>query len=459
MNLLKKLKIELWLVILGFILIFIGMIFYGALVRHELMSISWKVDSKLPVLSRTALFLAEIPANLNQIIQGPKADLLAHEQRFKFSGFQGQPLEEEVYLLLTKYDGSRKESIVELIDLRTFEVKKTWNPDITQINSLVDISYPEFKSTRRDSSSERYSITHPFLTEDGGLIFQNNSPLVKINKDSQLVWQNQEDAFHHSIEQDYEGNFWVPTGLFPYRVSKNISPEFGSFQDDAITKVSPDGKILFQKSVSNIFIENNMGHYIFPIVTFFSADPIHLNDIQPVMNDGPYWKRGDIFMSLRHLSMILLYRPSTNEIIWYGAGETVAQHDINILDDHRISIFNNNLQSLSGIAGKGKVDKQNEILIYDFKTNSYSKYLNESLKKYDVRTVSQGRSRILDNNDLYVAESNSARLLYFNADGSLRWQFVNRAEDDGKAFLMKWPRIFYSPEDLNKIHKVLESDK
>ena len=45
-------------------------------------------------------------------------------------------------------------------------------------------------------------------------------------------------------------------------------------------------------------------------------DGLHLNDIQPALTDSPYWKKGDLFLSLRHKSLILLYRPSTGKIIW-----------------------------------------------------------------------------------------------------------------------------------------------
>ena len=102
--------------------------------------------------------------------------------------------------------------------------------------------------------------------------------------------------------------------------------------------------------------------------TFF-INPIHLNDIQPVNEDSNFWKKGDVFLSIAHQSMILLYRPSTNEIIWKGVGHTYYQHDVDILDDHRISIFNNNSKTLGDVA---TVDGNNEVVIYDFKTNQYT---------------------------------------------------------------------------------------
>jgi len=445
MDLLKKIKVELWVLCLVSLLSLLLAIGTGVLVRQELVG-----SVKLGIVSKAALFLAEIPMNLKKMTVH---DLLANQQRFpNVSGFQGKPLEEETYLLLSKYDGDAERSVVELVDLRSFEVKKTWRPDIDQINDLVDTSQPEFENLERDKNAKRYSINHPFLTEDGGLIFQGGSPLVKIDKNSQLVWQNQEDDFHHSIEQDHEGNFWVPTHVYPYQVDKEyVGLEFGNYSDDAITKVSADGEILFQKSVSKILLEHNM---LFTINgnRKFETDPIHLNDIQPVLSDGPHWKRGDVFLSLRHQSMIILYRPSTNKIIWKGEGHISAQHDVDILDEHRISIFNNNL--LKTIDGE-KIDGNNEVVIYDFKTDSYSKYFDESLEQYDVRTVSSGRSRILDNGDLFIEEQNYGRLLYFNKDASLKWQYVNRADDEN-VYLVNWSRILYKPEDIKKVRKILE---
>jgi hypothetical protein len=154
-------------------------------------------------------------------------------------------------------------------------------------------------------------------------------------------------------------------------------------------------------------------------------------------------------------STIVLYRPSTNKVIWKGGqGHISGQHDVDILDDHRISIFNNNRRnSFDG----DKLDGHNEVVIYDFKTDSYSKYLDESLEKNDVRTIWEGLSEILDNGDLFIEEQNFGRLLFINKDTSLQWQYVNRA-DDGKVYLVSWSRILYKPEDVKKVRKVIETE-
>ena len=117
----------------------------------------------------------------------------------------------------------------------------------------------------------------------------------------------------------------------------------GGYADDGIVKLSPDGEILFEKSVSQIFIDNGLEYLLFSVGDRnFTLDPIHLNDIQPVNFDSKYWKKGDVFISIRHQSMVFLYRPSTNKIIWKGTGPFFHQHDVDILNDHQISVFNNN---------------------------------------------------------------------------------------------------------------------
>ena len=47
----------------------------------------------------------------------------------------------------------------------------------------------------------------------------------------------------------------------------------------------------------------------------YSKDPLHLNDIEPVLYDGNYMKKGDLLLSVRNISLIILYRPSNNKIL------------------------------------------------------------------------------------------------------------------------------------------------
>ena len=444
-------KIEIWVLYLSILFSLLIAVGFGVLVRQELVG-----NIKAGWFSKSALTLAEIPVNIKHILTKGEDHVI--EDKFpNLNDFVGTPNDKELYLLLSRYDGDFKEGIVELVDLRNFQVSHAWNPDIDAFNDLVE-QVDEFEYLTRDQNEERFTLMHPKLTSDGGLLFGWNAPLRKINICSDLVYQNTNDIFHHSIETDSDGNIWAPSHLYPQTLPSRIVGRDlvieGGFGDDAIVKLSSKGKIIYEKSVSQILIDNNMSYILFSNGNSISNDPIHLNDIQPVNFDGEFWKKGDVFLSLRNMSMVMLYRPYSNRIIWMGTGPFLHQHDVDILDEHRISVFNN--RSINNIdASKGNfVDGHNEVIIFDFKTNKYSSHLKDSLIENDVKTVSQGRSEILPNDELFIEESNYGRTLFFNSDGSLRWTHVNRAEN-GNVYTVGWSRILYTSEDIQSVKKVL----
>ena len=447
-------KIEAWVLYLTIILGIIFSVGFGILVRQELVG-----NTKFGWISKTALTLSEIPVTLKKFMLGPLNGLRVEDRFPSLDGFIGNPNSEVSYLLLSKYNGDLENSIVELVDLTNFEVLHTWNPNIDAMNDLVKLK-DEFKYLKRDKGDKRSLLIHPKLTKDGGLLFTNTAPLKKIDSCSRLIFQNTHDQFHHSIEIDIDGNIWVPSHLYPQtlpitKIGNIIRDEDGGFKDDAIVKLSSDGKLLYEKSLSQILIDNGIEYILFTIgdINKFTTDPIHLNDIQPVDFNTEFWKKGDVFLSLRHQSMVLLYRPSTNKIIWRGTGLFFHQHDVDILDDHRISIFNNNSKTF--INGD-KVDGHNEVIIYDFKSNQYYSYLKDSLVQNDVRTNTAGRSEILPGGDLIIEETNFGRTLYFNSDGSLRWTHLNRA-DNGNVYKVAWSRIMHTQKDIETVKYFLDN--
>jgi len=195
-------KIEIWILYLTILLSILFAIGFGVLVRQELVG-----DIKAGWVSKTALIFAEIPVNLKKIIG---SDLVVDDRFPNLDGFDGTPNSQESYLLLSRYDGDLNESLVELVDLRNFEILHTWNPDIDAFNDLVE-QVDEFKYLNRDKNNSRSNLTHPKLLQDGHLLFQDATPLKKIDACSDLIFQNTNDMFHHSIETDIDGNIWVPS--------------------------------------------------------------------------------------------------------------------------------------------------------------------------------------------------------------------------------------------------------
>ena len=165
-------------------------------------------------------------------------------------------------------------------------------------------------------------------------------------------------------------------------------------------------------------------------------DGLHLNDIQPALTDSPYWKAGDLFLSLRHKSMILLYRPSTGKIVWMKQGPWLAQHDVDILDDHRIAVFNNNAFD----RGKGWwVDGSNEVTVYDFATDSVSNPYHDTLLAENVTSLTEGLFDMTASGHAIIEEENRGRILILDRAGKMVAEFVNRAPD-GQVYGLGWSR-------------------
>ena len=437
-RLLQK-KVSVRLALLAVVIVALGGLAFGNIVR-----VAANGAKTYGLLGELALELASIPKNFKEgmrlVLEGEKKDLASAGTRFGTdkgftfftetgAGYDGE------YLLLSRYDADRSRSVVELVDMAQNQIIHRWIPDFEAIVARSKLESNLVLLTR-DRTPARSRIMHPLLLADGDIVFQDTAPLVRSGPCGEIRWMI-DGVFHHSNEMHSASGFWVESFLEPQTIERVGK----SFKEDAIVHVSPDGEILFQKSVAELLIENGMGHHVYG-QDFYSDDPLHMNDVQEATIDSEYWEKGDLFLSLRNNSAIVQYRPSTNKVIWIKQGPWVNQHDVDILDDHRIVIFVN---SRYNFADRSDVHDVNQVMIYDFATDTVTSPYYEGLKAHDVRTISEGRSEIYPNGDVFVEESNYGRLLRLNKDGDIVWQYINRAEN-GDTYRMNWSRVV--PKEL-----------
>lgn len=295
---------------------------------------------------------------------------------------------------------------------------------MSRLESAVDF--------RVDARATRFQTTHAMLDADGGLLVAAYSPLVRADACSVLSLFQDSTIYHHSLERDDAGDIWVPQRIEPRTVDLGDD----RFWDDGLTKLSPDGDVLFKRSVTAILEANGLTH----LVRGRGAahfDPIHLNDIQPIAADGKHWRRGDLFLSLRNQSMVMLYRPSTDKVLWYRLGPWLHQHDVNVLDDHRISVFDNQARTVG--VDEWAVLGSNRLLVVDLDADTISSPWQRGFERLEIRTATAGRGEVIGA-EAFVEESEFGRLLQFTADGDIIWQYVNRARD-GKVYLLNWSRL------------------
>ena len=111
---------------------------FGTLVRQELVG-----TKKAGWLSKTALFLAEMPVNF-RLIFNKKDAYIADRHKHLNKGFNiysdqvSYGSNKSVYLLLSRWDGDINEGIIELIDLREYKVIHSWNPDLSSLYKVFE---------------------------------------------------------------------------------------------------------------------------------------------------------------------------------------------------------------------------------------------------------------------------------------------------------------------------------
>ena len=445
-------KIEIWIVGLIVLFFIVSIIIISAVLRDSFLE-----KNRTPeFLRKNFVMVSEIPSNVVKLLAHLKGDhinappkLIKHKDKKRFEKFNSN--KRNVLLILPRYDHSIGRSVVDVVDLINFKTIHTYKHDIAEMNAKVQ-NAQEFPRINIDNHPARFRYFHPLILEDGSIISEGlYSVLHKIDFCSNLLWINDEETFHHSKMLDHDGNIWVSGRMKPQsQYIKKYSLK--DFSDDSIIKINKDGKILFNKSVSEILIENKIEPENFALKLYLSGviDPIHLNDIEPAMNDTQYWNKGDVFLSPRHQSAIIHYRPSTNKVINYITGPFAQQHDVDIISDSEISIFDNNNFVVN--------NEHSEVLIYNFKNKKFRKLFNTQLKKENFKTISGGLHHILKDGALMVEEQNHGRILLFDNKGEKEWEFVNK-DKNGDIGDVNWFRVIEDEIFIKKFKLLTRSKK
>jgi len=360
------------------------------------------------------IYIAAFPSLVYEVL---KSDEIRHipptYQQIDTTFKETNKINYSLYALNSFFIQEKDRWEIRLFDLKNDSVIHIWFITSDQI-SLVD---------------RRFANTVP----QNCILLANRSiivPLVKTNyllrldKESNVTWQNNDFRYHHSANLSADSNIWICTSSAPggFRINNK---RIRTYTDNYITKIdSETGKTLFTKSLSEILVENGFPNFVYGCSNKNGAngnDPLHLNDIEPALSDGEYWIKDDLFISLRHKSLIIHYRPGINKIIHLIYGPFLNQHDVNIISDHEISILNNNL-SLIGEHNPDTVEHVSnvhsllcsEINIYNFRDSSFSSYAKDQFVSEDIFTATQGLHKVLHNGDVFVESQNSGKVYILN---------------------------------------------
>jgi len=354
-------------------------------------------------------------------------------------------LDYDVFGLNSFYNNSEDRWDIHLFNFRNDSIVYSWH---LERESFIRSGERHFKNSR---------LKNPLLLPERSLIAVSveTNNLYRLDNKSNVVWHNTLRNFHHSLNLSVDGNIWACTSAERGFRLGSTAREL-SFRDDFITKIDTEtGQVIYDKSVCELLFENGYKNFVYGFSNKgkpgMETDPIHLNDIQPVYHSGPFWETGDLLLSLRHRSLVIHYRPGTNKIIRLIHGPFLNQHDVDVISDHEIAVFNNNSTNIGvamnvaedSISVKGISDEllHSEIIIYNYKDSSCHAYLEDLLVEEKIFSQTEGSYEFLSTGDICIESQNDAKIYFMNKDGILlRKQFDTPIEDC--VHLPNWIRIY-----------------
>ena len=369
---------------------------------QEELSLLERAGQQISGATQDALKVIDDPAVLQSADIQPEtrlADVAAlSPQRIYRIGVDKVPVDKS--FLYSRFDAAKHEVTVTLRKLDTNQIQHEWRFSEEKLAELWEqFGKQKCPHFLKQNVAQRPALgcRTPTLLPDGNLVVDLYCQLCCFDREGSFVWSI-DRLSHHSVEVDHEGNLWT---------SGRAENGMGEWDEDTVLKLdSKTGEVLFEKPLTEIFSTNppaNLSHH-----NRYNSDPYHLNDVQPVLSDSDSWRTGDLFLSIRNLNAVVLYRPSENRILWWNAVHWSSQHDVEILDGQSITVFDNNVIPKPGSTQTfyPRFGPFLRCLRFDLTTGELNDLFADVLGEYRCASPTEGRFKLFLEDQLAYVEVN-----------------------------------------------------
>jgi hypothetical protein len=249
--------------------------------------------------------------------------------------------------------------------------------------------------------------------------------LVKLNKDSQLLWAYP-GRVHHGVDVDEDGTIYTLTQKLETKVPARLKYLPTPYLADSLVLLSPEGRELESIPLAEAFASSpytpilaSAGTFLPPRTFSMSLrskdDPFHTNSVQVLKREQaakfPLFKAGQVLLSLRNLNAIAVLDRPTRSMAWAAQGIWRLQHDAEFLDNGHLLLYDN--------YGAGN---QVRILEYDPRTQAIPwVYANEDSMPFHA--FFRGMKQRLPNGNTFIVHPDYRRLFEVTQEKELVWVF------------------------------------
>jgi hypothetical protein len=266
--------------------------------------------------------------------------------------------------------------------------------------------------------------------------------LVKLNKDSQLVWAYP-GRVHHDIDVAEDGTIYTLSQKLERTLPSGLEHLPNPYIADSLVMLSPDGRELANMPIIDLFL-NSPYSLKFSLSTdglmplpesplagisppssdttsqvsltelLGKGDFIHANSVRVLRRalapKFPLFKPGQVLISLRNLDTLAVVDTHTRSVVWAATGIWRIQHDAEFLDNGHLLLYDNS-GSIKGC----------RILEYDPVTQAIPwAYSSENATRFTA--LFRGMKQRLPNGNTLIVDPDNGRMFEVTLNKELVWE-------------------------------------
>ncbi|HKI34785.1 MAG TPA: arylsulfotransferase family protein [Gemmataceae bacterium] len=288
----------------------------------------------------------------------------------------------------------------------------------------------------------------------------NGLGLVKLDKDSQVIWKYAAHV-HHDVDVGEDGTIYAIEHELTEAMPKGLEFIPTPCLVDRLILISPEGKLKKSIPILESFRDSPYSALLASLdrvgrnpaasdgltgprfdQAVLKEDALHTNFVQVLSRElaprFPGFKAGQVLISLRHLDTIAVMDVEKGTVVWAARGPWQAQHDPQFLENGHLLIFDN----------RG-LPRGSRVLEYDPQTQAFPwSYSGEHRGPF--YTSERGMSQRLPNGNTLIVDSEGGELLEVTQSKDVVWSFLSPADRHsprGRRFITTARR--YSPDQLH----------
>ena len=260
------------------------------------------------------------------------------------------------------------------------------------------------------------------LEQDGSLLAIHEAlAIVKVDRDSRLVWKRYNQA-HHDFDVDEDGHVFVLTKELRHEPKLRVE---GPIEEDWIEELDAEGRLLRRVSLVRA-LWNSAWSSLLVEAAKRGADVLHANTLE-LLRASPRvphaaFRPGRVLVSLREIDTVALVDLDSEVVVWLQAGPWNRQHQPTVLPNGHLLVFDN--MGWHGYSRVLEFDVESRQVVWQHAGDPPSSFFS----------LFSGSSARLENGNILASLSFAGRAQELTPAGEVVWEFVSphRAGDQNE---------------------------